>query len=281
MKNIFKILILSVIVTFTSCVSDDDSRFQSDPTSGWVEFSGAETELTPFATTGSLSIPLDINVPIYENGFNITYSVEPVSGDFAAIELAAPGTLFIDPAISNRIQSIDLGFNPANITENVVFDVTITNADNGIGVGIDSVSNTTHRVTIFCTINTSVTGIYDANVVAEDLGLTNDNNAPFAFVTTLTPVEDGPENTSWTVSTGWGPNFVALLTGNGAFSGLFLYPGTLTLDPETKEVVYETDDEDLPGGEGFYDSCTDTFTIVLEQDLFTGDFTVTATFVGQ
>lgn len=278
MKNIFKILILSFVVTFTNCVSDDGSRFQNDPTSGWVEFNNESSEVISVLTT-ELAVEIDINVPIYEDGLTVSYSIEPVSGNIASAQLVAPGSVFVNPQNANRITFIDLGFDLSGITEQIVFDVVLTNVTNGVTLGIEDASILRHRVTLPCPYNPSTTGTYSASVVSEDVGVDNTNNAAYQYTATLTPVM-GEENT-WTIDSAWGPNFVGNLTGNPGFNGLFPYSGTMTLDLLTNEITIVGDDPDLPGGEGTYDLCTDTFSYTLEQDLFNGDFTVDVTLIGQ
>ena len=57
---------------------EDDNFRPRDRTSGWLEFP-TESE-TVFTSVGEFSVPLDVNVPINKDGFNVNYTVEVVSG---------------------------------------------------------------------------------------------------------------------------------------------------------------------------------------------------------
>ncbi|WP_353780181.1 hypothetical protein [Winogradskyella sp. 3972H.M.0a.05] len=156
MKNIIKIISLLLIVVTYSC-DQTNENFNSDPTSGWVEFFGPAT--TTGQTSPSVSIPLDVRVPIYENGLNISYTISAAEGDFTQFVSASSGTAFADPADNTRNVSIDIPLMNMDAGRDFVtsFDITITSVDNGVRVGVDENSITTHRVTIPCS-NPAVVG---------------------------------------------------------------------------------------------------------------------------
>jgi len=114
---------------------------------------------------------------------------------------------------------------------------------------------------------TEVSGSYAATGAA--LG----GNPP-DFTMTTTPVA-GSDN-SWDIDTVWGPNFVGWATGDDGFNGRFLYPGTLTINADRSVDFTGT----RGTGTGTYDPCSDTFTLTVNQNLFTTSFTVDVTFVG-
>lgn len=154
MKNIFKnifLLILGVIV-LQGCDSGQESRWAVTPTSGWVEFRSAST--TTGQTSPLVTVPIDIKVPVYPNGFNISYEMTAVEGDFTQYVSQTSGTLFVDPVLTEptRIADLDIPLVNMEAGRNFVtsFDITITSTSSGIGVGVDDTSITTHRVTIPC-----------------------------------------------------------------------------------------------------------------------------------
>ena len=87
---------------------------------------------------------------------------------------------------------------------------------------------------------------------------------------TFTPT--GTPN-QYAVDSCWGSSFVADATGNPAYQGLFVYPGTLTINSDMTVTVvggagYAT------GGTGTYDPCSNVITLSLTQALFSSPFTV-------
>ncbi|MEM6720491.1 MAG: hypothetical protein AAF611_14285 [Bacteroidota bacterium] len=137
----------------SSCASDvDNSKFQSNPETGWIEFRSAAT------TTGQVSpshqIPVSIEVPVYPEGFNISYSFEAVEGDFTQfVADTTPAPLFVDPQEETRSPNINIPLVNMEIARDFVtsFDVIITAVDkNGITLGDNAESILRHTVTIPC-----------------------------------------------------------------------------------------------------------------------------------
>ena len=74
MKKFIKLFIIPVILVLTySCVSDDSSRFVSDPESGWVEFPAAETTIAVTSRTTTGSVPITFTAPINLESLVINY----------------------------------------------------------------------------------------------------------------------------------------------------------------------------------------------------------------
>lgn len=153
MKNIFKIIPL-LLLAFTVSCDESDSRFSGeDPTSGWVEFTSSGTTIS--IITEQLSIPIEVNVPVYENGLNVSYTLEPVQGDFSSI-VTTGDNVFVDPTVINRNgAAITLNFSGVgDLDEIVVFDVVLTAVDvNTVNVGVDDNSITRFRVSTPCPID--------------------------------------------------------------------------------------------------------------------------------
>lgn len=111
----------------------------------------------------------------------------------------------------------------------------------------------------------------DFNVDYEVSVFAFDAEAP-SHTVSLTPVE-GAEN-QWTVTTSWGPNFVAWATGDPGFNGLYQYSGTLILNDDLT-VEFVGDAGWTAGGTGNFSACSNEFYITLSQNLFTTNaFTV-------
>ncbi|AXG67904.1 hypothetical protein KORDIASMS9_00086 [Kordia sp. SMS9] len=155
MKHIFKIIYSTVIIAIvmSSCASDSEtSRFQDNPETGWVEFRAAAT--TSGQTVTNLQIPVSIEVPVYPEGFSISYSFEAVQGDFTQFVLnTTPAPLFIDPLETTRSPNISIDLINMNIGRDFVtsFDIVMTAVDKtGITLGNGEESILRHTVTIPC-----------------------------------------------------------------------------------------------------------------------------------
>lgn len=93
----------------------------------------------------------------------------------------------------------------------------------------------------------------------------------------LVPV-DGVENT-YSITSSWGPTFVAWATGNSAYNNQYLYKGNIKIncDDTVTFIGKETGTWDT-GGTGTYDPVTGVINIALSQGLFTGAFTTDLVF---
>mgnify|MGYP001140007224 CR=1 FL=1 len=248
MKNIFKnIFVLTLaLVVLQGCDKATDSRFQVDPTSGWVEFRTAAT--TTGQTSPLVSIPVDINVQVYPNGFNVSYEITAVEGDFTNYVSQSSGTIFVDPELTEptRITEIDIPLNNMEVGRDFVtsFDVTLTSTSSGVGVGVDDASITTHRVTIPCS-NPEVipddyfVGEYTIEDVDATIGPGNGTTNVAPGTVTLVP---GPDNTR-TFSTAVLPAFLP-------------DPVDFTIQFTTDNIVLMTNTINTPlscnGGASFY-----------------------------
>lgn len=180
MKNIFKYsLVLSLVLVFVSCEKDDNNGLGKDnPRIGWVEFAGPGASTTISIITEVLEIPLEVNVPVYENGLNISYRLEAVEGDFNEI-VTTSGTVFADPSDYSRRPTIKLNFSGvADIDEKIVFDVVLTAVDvSGVTLGVDDQSVIRYRISTPCPID--INGLVGTYSVVENF--TSGVNAPFGL----------------------------------------------------------------------------------------------------
>ena len=85
MKNIFKIIPLLILAITFSCDDNEENRFTSDPTLGWVEFTTPTSGTTISIITEELLLPVTVAAPIFEDGLTISYQLVPVQGDFSSI----------------------------------------------------------------------------------------------------------------------------------------------------------------------------------------------------
>jgi len=154
MKNIFKLFLLSILVFTVSCENETDPRFQDNPETGWIQFSRSSTTVAVTSRTETITIPVDFTAPINLSGLTVSYSITNIAGDpnnvvtglSTSIDIAGNtnraliGLTPVDDAVQQLIDGGD-----------VVFDIELTSATRGIGVGLaDGSATTTHRVTLLC-----------------------------------------------------------------------------------------------------------------------------------
>jgi hypothetical protein len=118
-----------------------------------------------------------------------------------------------------------------------------------------------------CPLPEALNASYTANPFAFGL------DAP-EFTASFTRV--GTEGLTYSLDSGWGPNFVGWATLDSSFNGLYLYPCELTVNADG--TVDVTGSGYVSGGSGTFDACTGVITVTLRQALFTTDFTVDVTF---
>jgi hypothetical protein len=150
MKRFLKIFSLSFMVILFGC-DNNDGRFGDNPNLGWVEFSSAAS--TTVQAPVSISIPLSINVPVYQDGLNISYTITAVQGDYTQFINSSGGVAFADPSDVTRSVSIELPVVNGDLGRDfiTIFDVTLTAVDvDGVNIGVDNESILTHRVTLPC-----------------------------------------------------------------------------------------------------------------------------------
>lgn len=166
-------------VILFSCEEEDNSRYNSTPETGWIEFETAATIIGE--TDESVTIPINVEVPIYKEGLNITYTITGVEGDFTTFVSDTGGNIFADPLDYSRTINVDIPLKNTAAGRDFIttFDVKLTAIDkSGIRLGINSDSVLTHRVTIPC-LNPAVipadffTGSYTIADVSANVGPEN------------------------------------------------------------------------------------------------------------
>ena len=163
MKKIVKLFILPLVLVLTySCVSDDDSRFQANPESGWIEYSSAATTLSVNNALTTISIPVNFTAPINPSNVNVTYTIQDVVGA-SSDAITASGS--VDIAADTNTATIDLNVIPtaatALVASDISFDIVLQSASRGIAVGLsDGSATTVHRVNLVCDLTLDLGGMY-------------------------------------------------------------------------------------------------------------------------
>ena len=154
MRNIFKLFLLSILVFTVSCENETDPRFQDNPETGWIQFSRSSTTIAVTSRTETINIPVDFTAPINFDDVTVSYSVTNIAGDpnnvvtglgtsISIVGNTNRALIALDPVDDAVQQLIDGG--------DVTFDITLTSATRGIGVGLaDGSATTTHRVNLLC-----------------------------------------------------------------------------------------------------------------------------------
>jgi hypothetical protein len=154
MKNIFKLFLLSILVFTVSCENETDPRFQDNPETGWIQFSRSSTTVAVTSRTTTITIPVDFTAPINLSDLNVSYAINNIQGDpnnvvtglGTSIRIAGNtnrALISLDPVDDAVQQLIDGG--------DVVFEIELTSASRGIGVGLaDGSARTVHTVNLLC-----------------------------------------------------------------------------------------------------------------------------------
>jgi hypothetical protein len=266
MKKYIYILFASLGL-LTSCEEDlvifdeGDGFISNEVASASTPEDGDPISTTITLGTGSNESGVSVNFDVViESGDASRFNITPSNG-----VLEIPAGEFAGEIVVEPIDNIDAD-------GNVVIRVELSES-NALPVGTAGLG--LERTTTVFTITdndcpTEISDSYGVEVFAFD------DEAPGHSVD-LVPVP-GTDN-QWTVTSSWGPEFVAWATGDPGFSGSFPYSGTIVLN-EDFTVEFIGDDAWATGGSGTYSACDDQFTITLTQALFTTDFTVDVVMTG-
>lgn len=152
MRNIFKIAFVALLAFTFGCEDKDNSdKFRDDPTTGYIQFNSAGT--TTGQASPSVSVPLNVAVPVYENGLTINYSLEAGQGDFTQFVSSTSGTVVADPTDYSRDINIVIDLMNMDVGRDFVttFDIVLESTDAaGVLIGLEEDSVTRHTVTIPC-----------------------------------------------------------------------------------------------------------------------------------
>ncbi|OIQ21563.1 MAG: hypothetical protein BM549_08965 [Lacinutrix sp. MedPE-SW] len=207
MKKYIKIVALFCVTVFLFNCNEDDNYVSPDTSSGWVEFAGTAT--TTGQTSPLVTIPLSVNVPVYRDGLDISYTITPVEGDYTQfISGGATGTAFANPADYSRTTTIDLELMNMEEGRDFVtsFDITLTAVSGqNVSLGLDETSVLVHRVTIPCSNPESIpatyfVGDYAISDVAATIGPGNGTENFAAGTVTLSVDPTDPNKRVFTAS---------------------------------------------------------------------------------
>lgn len=268
-----KVLILSVLLMlglFSSCSDNDDSRFNKDSQSGWVQFQNSTSINTMFVSGETISIPVVLKAPVNTSGLEVIYSITNVVGNATDV-ISADYEVSFDKATSTS--NIVLTMLGTSLPNTVEFDLTLTSVSRpNVTVGIvDGAVNLKPIVKRIKICSNEYTTNYSGASTATIAGApTYDGWSPI-----MTPVS-GSSN-SFQFNTLWGSGLVPLLTGDPS-TNVFLYPGILTINSNNTVTIVginaPTSPNRYPGGVGTYDPCTKVIKYRLNQGLFTNPFQV-------
>lgn len=277
MKKLIYAFLSITALTFVGCTEDlNEGKFNADEESGWVQFAPTEEEIeageiaSSFKRGGQFLIPVYLQAPVNRDGVEVTYTVEDVEGSSQGT-ISSSGVVEIPKGTNTG--DIVLNFEDVSVSSSTVLKITLTSTNrNNVQVGLEDGSKPVSQLVRICGNAFSTT--YEGDSATSD-GLPGE-----IFNVALVPVP-GTDN-QFTLSTVWGPNFVAALTGNPGDEGQFVYPVTLTVNSDAS-VTVTTDVPYGEGGTGTYNACSDTFELNVSQSVFTGDgsdFTVDITLTG-
>ncbi len=277
-KVLKPILFLFLVLGFASACNDDDSSSTQVDTTNYARFTNLDELIEVGEETGDIvEIPVQINYRSSSPVF-VSYTL---TGDAANYELvgSTTSTGIEIPAGSRQayIQLKPVDNDEANDPMNSVV-IELTDADNGAMIPENSsAAGATMKTVLFKDDECAEVLSSSYTSTSYAFGLTGPT-----FVSTFTPYEDADGNVvenKWTLDTTWGPDFVAWATGNGGYSGQYIYPSVLTLHDDNTVTVegagYAT------GGTGTYSpEPAGKFEITLTQGLFTNPFTVDVVMIG-
>lgn len=194
MKNIFKLFLLSFLVFAVSCENEDDPRFQDNPETGWIEFASGSTTVAVTSRTTTINIPVTFTAPINLSDVTVNYSINTVSGGAPSTVVTGLGTSITIVGNTNRA-NISLDPLPDAVQQLIdngdsVFEISLTSANRGIGIGLaDGSATTTHTVNLLCG-GEPIPGDYVVDM-ADSFGdgwQTDDANGGSGITVTLTDV---------------------------------------------------------------------------------------------
>jgi len=214
MKKYFKLFLFALTTVLVVSCDKEDSRFDHNSEIGWVEFVSSAS--TTGQTVDNIQVPLAVEVPVYKNGLNISYTFTAVNGDYTSYVATTGGSTYADPSDETRNVNISIDLMNMEVGRSFTtsFDITLTAVDDaGVSVGLgDGSSTLVHRVTIPCSNpavlpNTYFVGDY---TIADVVATTGPNNGTENFEAgTVTLSVDGTDPNQRNFDVAVLPAFVA------------------------------------------------------------------------
>jgi len=220
-----------------------------------------------------ISTTISLGTGSNESGVSVNFDVVIESGDASRFNITPSNGVLEIPAGEFSGEIVVEPIDNIDADGNVVIRVELSES-NALPVGTAGLGLERTTTVFTITDNDCPTEISENyTVVVSAFG----DEAP-SHTVQLVPVP-GTDN-QWTVTSSWGPEFVAWATGDASFSGAFPHPGTITLNDDFT-VDFVGDDSWSTGGTGTYSACDDQFTLTVGQEgLFTNPFTVDLVLTG-
>lgn len=265
-KYLFKIsAVLVALVAFTAC---EDENVTYDSVNGKALAAFAKpTGGLPVLEEGISSAEVIVNVSTVSTVDRvISVEIDEDETTATAAMYTIDATTFKVPAGSHYGKIKVTGDFSALDSNEYYLVLKLTGVDGAILEDDDAAYNT-FRLKIFKTCP------FDANSIGTSFtgSAYMDDFQPSNYIADFTPVvttTSDPRVLSF--DTLWGNSFVATVTGNPAYDGQYVYKGTIKINEDLTLTITGADSW-ATGGDGFYDPCTNVFTYVLAQELFTGN----------
>ena len=265
MKNIKLFLILSLLALFTGC---DEDQVIFDNQNGFAQSAFGEVgQNYGVFDDGSRVAKVRVDVTTISNvDRTIAISVNAAKTTATpAMYTIASNSLFVPAGANNGYILVTGHYDaiPAAQKFRLVLDlsdVTGTRVDPALAE---------HTLILQQACIKGTAGIYNVAVSV-------DGDAILSHQVTLVPTS--ADNT-FSITSSWGPAFVATLTGNNAYLNKYLYPGTIKINCDDTIIFTGTDPANYDtGGAGTFDETTGKITISLSQALFNDSFTTICVF---
>lgn len=252
MKN--KLFILGLFVfagLMTSCDhnSPNSDKFDANPSDGYVEFE--ETQSFAGNDMDFAKVPLLLEAPVNEDGLDVTVSanaggtnIGPLTGHFAPDSLTGHVNVPLESNMGDY--KVDLALS--------------STSKGGVEIGLDSLSIVENELYV-CQGGAIGTFSGAGDIDGEPVNEYETSIAVSGF-------EDG--HCIYTSENIWGDNFVQEAAGDPE-APVIPYDVTFVINDDNSIIVSSSTQ---PGGTGTYDPETNTIELMLEQQVFTGDFLV-------
>lgn len=261
MKNIFKILTLSLVtIIATSCDRDSGEYPYLNNRVNTIGYTSSSSTL--FVEDGEENtVPIVVSATSIVDTGKFSVSIDESSTAVEGVDFTIEGGNEYDFESGNIVSIFNIvGIFEGATVEGKTLVLNLESAD----FEVSSKKQYSLTFVQFCPFDGLETTSYTAYPIA------NEKDAP-EFAVTLVPVA-GSIN-EYTISSGWGPNFVAWATGSSDFNGLYPYSGTIVINDDFT-IDFVGDDPWATGGSGEFSPCTQEFSYTLQQGLFESPFTV-------
>lgn len=273
MKTKLVFLFAAILGMFlvTSCDHNNpnNDKFGASPDEGYLIFDGRTPTITPSMDT--LHLTVKNTSPVYNNparpievSYELVQQEGPNPNDFLTRDSqtftipAGETTAPLDFAINSTLQQ-----QLAQNGEQIKFTIVLKTNDKKVAaIDVSSLD-----MVYPCAINPATK--YTAQTSVPDIGYdASDFETYNVELTEIAP-------NIYSVNDIFAKDWVSALTGDDSYYGAFPLGVTLIVDPSTFEVTIQPNNPQLAsGGSGFYDPCNDTWSLDIDQTLFSDPFKI-------